>query len=341
LKRIICYNENLLANAFRWHIFPLIKVLQNKSIPQDDFFVSQDSSKAEVIILPMSWNYYYKTKTLSRVCEYLKEIGSTSRPVYSFVTGDHGNKIPKNFKGYVLRASGEKSKLSKQHKGLPIFIEDPRSKYFKAITDYKRPYNARPVVGFCGFAQPLGFRTFTDLFKILLRNILSILGLHHADTQKLMASNYVRYQLLSRLQKSGSLTTNFIIRNKYRAGIKTNKDGHPTSLEFYENIKNSDYVVCMRGAGNFSNRFYETLAMGRIPVFINTDCLLPLEEVIQWKNHVVWVEYHEREKIAEKILEFHSTLNEESMNALFDANRRLWRDHLQRSSYFKTLLNEA
>ncbi|MEE4247598.1 MAG: exostosin family protein, partial [Kangiellaceae bacterium] len=128
---------------------------------------------------------------------------------------------------------------------------------------------------------------------------------------------------------------------KYRAGIKTNKDGHPTSLEFYENIKNSDYVVCMRGAGNFSNRFYETLAMGRIPVFINTDCLLPLEEVIQWKNHVVWVEYNEREKITEKILEFHSILNEESMNALFDANRRLWRDHLQRSSYFKTLLNEA
>ena len=61
-------------------------------------------------------------------------------------------------------------------------------------------------------------------------------------------------------------------------------------MEFYENMVSSDYIVCVRGGGNFSVRLYETLAMGRIPIFINTDCLLPLNKSIDWKKHVVWIE---------------------------------------------------
>ena len=35
---------------------------------------------------------------------------------------------------------------------------------------------------------------------------------------------------------------------------------------------------------------YETLALGRIPVFINTDCTLPFSNIIEWDKHVVWIE---------------------------------------------------
>ena len=76
-----------------------------------------------------------------------------------------------------------------------------------------------------------------------------------------------------------ALTTNYILRSKYRAGVSREKDPfHPSRLEFVNNILGSDYTVCMRGGGNFSVRFYETLSLGRIPVFIDTDCLLPWHE---------------------------------------------------------------
>jgi hypothetical protein len=143
---------------------------------------------------------------------------------------------------------------------------------------------------------------------------------------------------LQRLKKSNKINANFIIRDQYRAGVTTQKEKHPTTLEFYNNIKASDYVVCMRGAGNFSTRLYETLAMGRIPVFVNTDCLLPLEEIINWKQHVVWVEYNQRHLIADKISEFHNTHNQDSLNGFFEKNRRLWEDYLNLYSFFEQSL---
>ena len=106
------------------------------------------------------------------------------------------------------------------------------------------------------------------------------------------------------------------------------KESHRTTLEFYENINSSDYVVCVRGAGNFSVRFYETLAMGRIPIFVNTDCALPLENEIDWKKHVVWIERKEIKHIAEKVKDFHSALSSNDFIDLQNANRTLWNERL-------------
>ena len=93
-------------------------------------------------------------------------------------------------------------------------------------------------------------------------------------------------------------------------------------------------MVCVRGAGNFSVRLYETLAMGRIPVFVNTDCIIPLENAIDWKAHVVWVEMDEIDKIIDKVLSFHGQLNKDSFIALSQANRRLWEERLRVSGFF-------
>src|SRR5690606_19049993 len=89
-----------------------------------------------------------------------------------------------------------------------------------------------------------------------------------------------------------------------------------------------DYVLCVRGAGNFSVRFYETLLMGRIPIFVNTDCLLPFEDKINWKKHVVWIEWKERSNIANIVADFHSKLTDKQFEDLQKSNRKLWKEEL-------------
>ena len=37
------------------------------------------------------------------------------------------------------------------------------------------------------------------------------------------------------------------------------------------------YGLCVRGFGNFSFRLGETLMMGRIPILIDTECILPFD----------------------------------------------------------------
>ncbi len=88
-------------------------------------------------------------------------------------------------------------------------------------------------------------------------------------------------------------------------------------------------MVCVRGSGNFSVRLYETLAMGRIPVFVNTDCILPFTEAIDWKEHVVWVEADEIDNIGTIVFEFHKTLSKDSFVQLQQRNRSLWESKLQ------------
>jgi hypothetical protein len=69
--------------------------------------------------------------------------------------------------------------------------------------------------------------------------------------------------------------TNFIYRRGHWApGI----DMHVARSEFLENMRSSLFIVCVRGAGNFSYRLYETLMMGRIPILVHTDGMYPATE---------------------------------------------------------------
>lgn len=46
-------------------------------------------------------------------------------------------------------------------------------------------------------------------------------------------------------------------------------------------IQNADFILSVKGDGSFFCRFYEALSLGRIPFFIDTDCILPFENMIQ------------------------------------------------------------
>ena len=106
-------------------------------------------------------------------------------------------------------------------------------------------------------------------------------------------------------------------------------DRNKSTLEYYNNIRESDYVLCLRGGGNYSRRLYETLLMGRIPIFINTDCILPLIDQIDWKKHVVWIEWKERDRIVEIVSQFHNNLSDDAFQDLQLSNRKLWLEKLQ------------
>lgn len=85
----------------------------------------------------------------------------------------------------------------------------------------------------------------------------------------------MRRRVLDELAAASDLHTNFISRRGYWApGI----DPHVARVEFWENMRSSLFVVCVRGAGNFSYRLYETLMMGRIPIIVHTDGVYPWAE---------------------------------------------------------------
>jgi len=104
--------------------------------------------------------------------------------------------------------------------------------------------------------------------------------------------------------------------------------------EYVQNIVESDYVVCTRGAGNFSYRLYETLSCGRIPVFVDTDCVLPYDFLVDWREHCVWVEEDDLPQIGERVLEFHEGLGEKEFVELQHHCRRFWEQYISPEGFF-------
>jgi len=112
-----------------------------------------------------------------------------------------------------------------------------------------------------------------EALKKTVKPIVSFCGL---------ASKY-RINLLNKLKENENINCNFIIQKNFKGDL----DPKENKRRFVENILNSHFVVCNRGTGNFSMRFYETLNLGRIPLILDTDILLPLEDKIDYENTII------------------------------------------------------
>lgn len=98
--------------------------------------------------------------------------------------------------------------------------------------------------------------------------------------------------------------------------------------EFYANMISNKYIFCMRGVGNFSYRFYETLAFGRVPILIDTDTILPLENIIDWDKHIIFIKPHQIDNLP-------SLINQKIFN-LRD-NRNLWEEYFSPHGFVKNI----
>ncbi|MDX1774843.1 exostosin family protein [Oceanihabitans sediminis] len=336
--------------TYRGMVFPLLKPfikgadftdaqrIEVYGVSEQDFAFTDRMEAADLVILTMAWNYYVKTKQENLTVSFIEECGRLHKKVLVVNVGDFGVKIP-SFKTIIhLRSGGYKSKFKHYEFCIPPFIEDPLKKYFSSDQVFLRPYQKQAVVGFCGQANASRVNAFKEVVKTIGRNLKYYLRLSNEDPQQILSTSYLRASILNFLQKSDGVVCNFILRKKYRAGVTSNKDFHDTTLAFYNNLRDSDYIVCVRGAGNFSVRFYEALAMGRIPVFINTDCALPLDNIIPWKKHVVWVEFEERDRVAEKVKQFHEALSKKDFIDLQRTNRKLWEDTLTLPGFFMSFI---
>ncbi|MCL8006551.1 exostosin family protein [Gelidibacter japonicus] len=290
---------------------------------------------AQIVILTMSWDYYSMTKQMPLAYALIEESRQTRKQVWSINNGDFGVKLPYFENLVVFRQSGYTSNKIIGHVGFPSVINDYISKNHLESAFLNRGYNAQPVVGFCGQSNASKGNALKEMVKQSLRNIRSQTGFSDLETQKVLATSYLRESLLKQLEKNSAIDCRFIKRKQHRAGVMKHKEGHSTTTEFYNNILESQYILCVRGAGNFSVRFYETLMMGRIPLYVHTDGFLPLSDIINWKEHVVWVDYEDRHSISEILLDFHNQMNQDSLKALFEKNRKLWQEKLTLSGFFE------
>lgn len=319
------------------HFFPLIGFLEKKDEGKWKayFRIVNTLDEADVVILPMSWNYYLSKNRLTEVIEFIKQINVLGKKVYTYNAGDNGVKVPSGLNIVVFRTCGYASQRTRQEIIMPFFLTDPLQVVFDKKTFFNRDHTNMPTVGFCGQVNNSKLNAVKEASKVIIKNILYYLGVKNDLPQKIQSTSFNRAKVLSCIENVNTIKSNFIRRDKYRAGASTQVARQKTTLEYYQNMIESDYIICIRGAGNFSVRLYETLAMGRIPVFINTDCMLPIDDVLPWKEYVVWVEYDELNTLEHSILNHYNSLNKQKLNNHFLKNRNMWLTQMGMLDFFK------
>jgi len=318
--------------------FPLINALlfdERNEFPEakNYYQLVEKISDAAIAFLPFSWNFYINNNFQSDAERFINECHTKNLKVLSYVSGDAGV-MPTNKDVYVFRNSGYKSKKLPNQIAFPAFFKDPLVHYIEKKNHQVRIKSSTPVIGFVGQATPNLLKAAKDIGLIIYRNAKFHLGKIKLEPQQWFAAPFMRYKYLKRLEKNKDIQTNIIYRERYRAGVRTNRSTDKTTYEFYENINDSDYIFNLRGAGNFSVRFYQTLAMGRIPVLIDTDCLLPLEGIIDWTKHCIRIPQESAHEMEQRLLEFHQNLTQEQFEHIQQENRKLWEEYLTLTSFF-------
>lgn len=323
---------SFLSEKYRRQLFPLlfdVFFLKSKKI-LDYYQLVKDINECDIVVFPIDYSQFEKHR---QAHEQLKdEAVKFCKPIWIYTGGDYGYTL-KETNVYVFRFGGFKSKLPVNTFILPAFISDPYAKLklpFKTITKTEQP-----MLGFVGHANFGIIKFLNELALHYKIKVLNYLNKRKVDSQLFYPSSIKRYRYLKELESFKAITTHFIYRSKYRSGVKTKLEKEKTTQEFYENMYNNPYVVCLRGVGNFSVRFFETLAVGRIPILINTDCKLPLENIIDWTKHCLIINNNTRGRaLGQQILDYHNSMSLTDFNDIQHRNRLLWQDSLERQSYF-------
>lgn len=305
-----------------------------------DFHLTNNIEQADCVILPRSINYYIDNSFYLFLQQLNKQCSELQKKILVYVSGDFGEKYPPLSQFIYFRMGGFRSQLNSNYFSFPFALSDYLIRLYQTSNIQPVHWQSKPVVGFCGQANLSRIKATKEVVKFLKENVRRFIrNPFRKDYEPLFASGYQRAKLLKNIEKRGEIETRFIYREQYRAGANTTDSINKTTKEYYDNMRESQYIICIRGGGNFSVRFYQTLMMGRIPVFVNTDCLLPFDNIINWKKHVVWVEWDERHLIVDKIIQFHNNLSPNQLVELQESNRSIWLNQLSLPGMFNLLKN--
>lgn len=230
--------------------------------------------------------------------------------------------------------------------GLPAWIADPVGDELVELTT--RPFRTPPSISFCGYAPPLGI-PMSPLASALwrwrdgYRRLRTTAGMD--ERRGFSPPLFYRADALRVLQRSADVVTDFIFRPV--GSVHTDPRGYRSAddsmsaeqfrREYFRNIVGNDYVLAVRGLGNYSVRFYEALACGRIPLFVDTDCVLPPLRGWGWDEAVVRVGAGDVRRIGRQLSEAHRCMGGDGFLQRQEVGRRLWLEQLEMAGFFRTL----
>lgn len=287
---------------------------------------------AEYVLIP--YDYWQIQKRHPELLEQMiKEAQDAGKLILIDASGDAAGKIEVP-NSRILRINQYRHDLSGNEITVPVPCEDLLESHGGGQI-VLREKGETPIIGFVGWGRLSFKQRMRTIVKELPRRFLSLLIRRYAVYRK---GVFWREKAIQIFERSSKVKTNFIIRASYSGNIRT-MIGDPVKNreEFVKNILDSDYTLVVKGDANAATRFYETLALGRIPVVIDTECMFPLEGKINYREFCVFINYTDLKKAPEILADFHKKLSPEEFVAMQQKARYIFKDYLRSDAFSRHL----
>ena len=294
------------------------------------FELTDDLRTCDVAVLAVGWEQFLLEPELGPVARaFCEAAGRHGKAVLAFVDGDDHVPSPGD-NAMVLRTSLDRARCEARDVALPAWIADP-------APQPPRPYRPRATVGFCGQAYPLDLPAhrvdkrakFYGRVALTHLGVIERLGKHPAFTP--------RPRAVRALAGATEVDADVVLRpSMTRLDLDTELE-HRLYDEFVASLAESDYVLTVRGEGNYSYRLYEALAAGRLPVYVDTDAVLPLESLVPWDELCVVVPRRDIRRIGAVVAAAHEAMGPEGFARRQVQARDVWERQLSMHGFFRTL----
>ena len=293
---------------------------------------TKDVTQADFVVIPYTPRHLsgefrtYSQKTISWAA-------SMGKKTIAFIAGDYAYKLHLDG-AIVFKASAFRHGIRRGEVVAVSFADDlyhdkefvPRSK------------SAKPVVGFCGFAEmssPLTWSKYL-LTNAVLDGVATITGNSHLTAHK--RGIYFRRKAMQLLARDPRIETHFIVRRTF-FGQASKEDTARHRQEYLDNMRTSDFALAPRGDGNYSRRFFRALSMGTIPILIDTDMILPLEKILDYSRFIVRIPHTELYTLPDRIVTLYNSLGDEGFKDMQRAAREAFLTHLREDAFYTKALS--
>lgn len=299
-----------------------------QEVPWEDYgtFMNQvnDPASADIMLVPHEYAVLRKKSEYLAQCQEIARTHSKPLLISAYQDDPSPIQIPGTI---ILRSSAYKSQLGPHEVIMPAYIEDiGRTHGYEPMT---KP--DRASVGFVGKA---GFSNVREAVRYVIRNYF----LRHGPDREGM---YFRRHALASLARESDISLDVTARRRFSGHRKTIEIAPEDARKRYiESLKNSLFTLAPRGDGNFSLRFFETMAVGRIPVLIDTDAPLPLEDLIPYNEFIVRIPWQQVDKTGALVAAFFASKSAEEIEAMQRKARQMFETYLYMPKFLEYVFNE-
>lgn len=287
--------ENWLEKNLLWyyHIGQVNKWLEEwKNIIEQG-----DIDECDFIVFPMNYDLKYLDK-IHEICNLAKKI---NKKVLVFYMSDVENKLPNYGNLLVFRSSLNRTNPCNEYP-MPGFPEDlikfkrenHKIKVMKPKIWYVWYYayhNIRTKLKYYIHIVAMSINCFWPV-KWVMYYFFNYIYKNERLYNKLCVIGkwwFCRKNTIDVLNAEKKIEFDFVKREK-AFNINEKWDYRD---EYINNIIESDFPLVVRGFWNFSFRLSEVMSFGKIPLFIDTSCRLPFDDVVNYKELFIWVPYED------------------------------------------------